>query len=127
MRLIHTERAPGSIGPYSQAVQAGPFLYISGQIGMKQEGTLVEVVREQTRQCLENLKAIVESAGGSLEQVIKTTVYLVDLSHFDEMNEVYGEYFKKHKPARATVEVSRLPKGALVEIEAIAFVGKPCH
>lgn len=120
---ISTEKAPKAIGPYSQAVQAGPFLFISGQIPIdpKTGDLVLENIESQTRRVMENLKGILEAAGGSLESIVKTTIYLTDLGHFGSVNKVYGSYFGSSLPARATVEVSNLPKGVGVEIEAIAY------
>jgi len=121
---IDTKNAPAAIGPYSQAVRAGNLLFISGQIpidprtGEQLKGSL----QAQTRQVIENVKAIVEAAGGSLENIVKTTLYLQDLGGFVTVNEVYAEYFTKHRPARATVEVSALPKDVGIEMEAIAVL-----
>lgn len=125
MEPIHTDRAPQAIGPYVQAIRVGPFLFLSGQIGIDPEtGRLVEGgIREQTEQVLKNLEAVLAAAQASLGNVVKTTVYLADLGEFQQMNEVYAQYFSSWKPARATVEVSRLPMGARVEIEAVAVVG----
>ncbi len=125
MEPIHTDRAPQAIGPYVQAIRVGPFLFLSGQIGIDPEtGRLVEGgIREQTEQVLKNLEAVLAAAQASLSNVVKTTVYLADLGEFQQMNEVYAQYFSSWKPARATVEVSRLPMGARVEIEAVAVVG----
>jgi len=121
--IVFTENAPKPIGPYSQAVRAGRFLFISGQIPADKDGNLIGGdVRAQTRQVLENLKAILEAAGGSLENVVKVTVYLKDMNDFGAMNEVYSEYFGESKPARAAVEVSRLPKDVRIEMEAIAYL-----
>ena len=119
---VSTGGAPAAIGPYSQAVSAGGWLFVSGQIGLDPAtGTLVAGgVREQTRQVLKNLEAILRAAGLSLRDVAKTTVYLKDLAAFPEMNEAYAAAFPAPAPARATVEVSGLPKAALVEIEAVA-------
>lgn len=119
MKAIHTEKAPAAVGPYSQAIEAGGFVYVSGQLPLK-NGTLVEEIKEATRQCLENLKAILEAAGTDLNHVVKTTVYLQDMGQFADMNGVYAEYFHEHKPARAAFQVAKLPLGAIVEIEAIA-------
>ncbi len=121
-QIVFTEKAPAPIGPYSQAVLAeGKFLFISGQIPLNTDGSIVgDDIKTQTRQVLENLKAIVESAGGSLNNIVKTTVLLKDIAHFAEMNEVYNEYFGESKPARAAYQVVSLPKNVLVEIEAIA-------
>ena len=121
-KTISTNKAPAAIGPYSQAVDAGDFVFIAGQIPVyPPEGKIVEPgVAGQTRQVIENLKAILAAAGLGLEDVVKTTVFLASMDEFREMNQIYGEYFKNEPPARATVEVSALPLGARVEIEAIA-------
>ncbi|HNY25992.1 MAG TPA: RidA family protein [Candidatus Sumerlaeota bacterium] len=116
--------APAAIGPYSQAIKVDNMLYISGQIPVDPSTGQIETpdVDGQTRQVLENLKAILEFAGGSMGSIVKTTVYLTSLLDFQVMNEAYAEYFPFRPPARATVEVGRLPKDALVEIEAIAVL-----
>ncbi|MDW8011479.1 MAG: RidA family protein [Bacteroidota bacterium] len=121
---IFTNAAPAPIGPYVQAVLTqGKLLFISGQIGLTPDGVLVsEDVREQTRQALENLRSILVQAGAGLEHVVKTTVFLRSMQDFPAMNEVYADFFGPHPPARTTVEVSALPRGALVEIEAIAVI-----
>jgi 2-iminobutanoate/2-iminopropanoate deaminase len=121
-RTIVTDRAPHAIGPYAQAVQVGEWIFVSGQIAVDPEtGELVRGgIEEQTDRVLQNLRAILEAAGSSLENVVKTTVYLADLNDFSKMNEVYARYFPGEKPARATVEVSRLPRDARIEMEAIA-------
>ncbi|BAA29948.1 137aa long hypothetical protein [Pyrococcus horikoshii OT3] len=121
--VIFTENAPKPIGPYSQAIKAGNFLFIAGQIPIDPKtGEIVKGdIKDQTRQVLENIKAILEAAGYSLNDVIKVTVYLKDMNDFAKMNEVYAEYFGESKPARVAVEVSRLPKDVLIEIEAIAY------
>jgi len=121
---ISTENAPGAIGPYSQAVKAGNFIFCSGQIPINPEtGEFVsEDVGEQTRQVLKNLSAVLESAKTSLSSVVKTTVFLADMNDFAAMNEVYAEFFNENKPARATVQAARLPRDARVEIECIAVV-----
>ncbi len=121
-RTIATDRAPRAIGPYVQAVQVGEWIFVSGQIALDPEtGELVPGgIEEQTERVLQNLRAILEAAGSSLEKVVKTTVYLADLNDFSKMNEVYARYFPGEKPARATVEVSRLPRDARIEMEAIA-------
>lgn len=121
-KIIYTKDAPEPIGPYSQAVAAEGLIFISGQIAIKPEkGEIVEGgIKEHTRQVLENLKAILESVGSGISHVVKTTVFLKDLNDFAQMNEVYSEYFRDSKPARSTVEVARLPKEVLVEIEAVA-------
>ena len=121
--IIATDKAPKAIGPYSQAVRAGDFIFLSGQIPMDPEsGELVGGdIGIQTRRVLENIQ--LESAGANLDRVIKCTVFLDDMDDFAAMNEVYGRFFTENPPARAAVEVSRLPKDVGVEIEAIAFVG----
>lgn len=121
--IIRTERAPAAIGPYSQAVRAGGFVFASGQIPLDpQTGEFVAGgVAEQTHQVMRNLKAVLEAAGVGLESVVKTTVFLSDMNDFAAMNEVYGQYFKENPPARATVQAARLPRDARVEIEAIAL------
>jgi 2-iminobutanoate/2-iminopropanoate deaminase len=120
--VVLTERAPKPIGPYSQAIKANGFLFVSGQVALDpKSGELVNGdVGQQTERVLENLKAILETAGANLHHVLKTTVYLKDMNEFAAMNEVYGRYFSAAPPARATVQVARLPKDALVEIELIA-------
>jgi 2-iminobutanoate/2-iminopropanoate deaminase len=121
-QTIFTERAPKAIGPYSQAVIWEGLVFASGQIPLDPAtGQVVEGdIAAQTERVMENLRAVLEAAGSSLAQVLKTTVYLQDVSEFPRMNEVYGRYFPAEPPARATVEVARLPRGARVEIEAIA-------
>lgn len=121
--VIFTEKAPKAIGPYSQAQKVGDLLFTSGQIPLNPStGELVTEIKAATNQSLENVKAILEAAGTSLENVVKTVVYIKDMNDFGEVNEVYGEYFKENAPARSCVEVARLPKDALVEIEAIAII-----
>lgn len=122
--IVQTEFAPQPIGPYSQGVVAeGKFLFVSGQIPLKPDGTLAgEDIVSQTRQSILNIKAIIESVGATLENVVKTTVLLSDMNNFAQMNEVYNEFFGKSKPARATYQVTRLPKDALIEIEAIVVL-----
>jgi len=119
--------APRAIGPYSQAIKVGNLLFFSGQIPVNPASGQIESpdIEAQTRRVLENLKAIVETTGGALSSVVKTTVYLTSLLDFDLMNEVYAEYFPFRPPARSTVEVSALPKDALIEIDAIAVL--PSH
>ena len=123
-QIISTACAPQAIGPYSQAVVHNGLLFVSGQIPIDPETNIMIQgdVSEQTRRVLRNLKAIVEAAGSSLDRVLKTTIYLSDMSSFSDVNMIYGEFFTANWPARATVEVSRLPKDALVEIDCIAAV-----
>jgi 2-iminobutanoate/2-iminopropanoate deaminase len=122
-QVITTNQAPKAIGPYSQAIQAGNLLFISGQVPINPvTGQIPGDIQVQTRQSLENIKGILEATGASLAQVVKTTVFLKNLDEFNSMNEIYQEYFTKDAPARSTVEVSRIPRGALIEIEAIAFL-----
>lgn len=125
-QIVETDKAPRAIGPYSQAVIAGGFVFASGQIPLDpRTGEFVAGgVAEQTEQVMRNLLAVLEAAGSSAEQVVKTTVFLADMNDFAAMNEVYGRYFKEKPPARATVEAARLPRDARVEIEAVALVGK---
>ena len=122
---ISTDRAPAAIGPYSQAVRAGAFLFCSGQIPLEPaSGEMVSgEIEAQTRQVLENLKAVVEAAGASLDDVVKVTVYLADLADFAVVNAVYEEYFGEAKPARATIQAAALPRGALIEADCIAYLG----
>jgi 2-iminobutanoate/2-iminopropanoate deaminase len=122
---VKTERAPAAIGPYSQAVRCGGLIFCSGQIPLDPAtGRMIEgEIEAQTERVLENLSAVLAAGGGNLRDVVKTTVYLVDLNDFPKMNAVYGRYFSESPPARATVQVARLPAGALVEIDAIAAPG----
>ena len=123
MRNISTDKAPKAVGPYSQAVVSSGFIFTAGQIPLNVNGEMVDGgIEEQTEQVLENLKAVLEEAGSSVKQVVKTNVFLVDLGDFEKMNAVYARIFT-HKPARSTIEVSALPKGAKVEIDAVAEVG----
>jgi 2-iminobutanoate/2-iminopropanoate deaminase len=121
---VQTENAPQAIGPYSQAVKASGLVFASGQIPIDPAtGVVIEgSIAEQTERVLNNIKAVLEAAGSSLERVVKTTVFLADLSDFGEMNEAYGRFFAEVPPARSTVEVSRLPRDARVEIDAIALL-----
>ena len=123
--IIQTTDAPAAIGPYSQAVRAGGFVFVSGQIPFDPETMqfVSQDVAAQTEQVLRNVQAILAAAGTSLEQVVKTTVFLADMGDFAAMNEVYGRFFATHPPARATVQAARLPKDARVEIEVIALAG----
>lgn len=120
MKVIQTSYAPAAIGPYSQAVQVGNLLFTSGQIALRADGTLNDGdISVQTAQVLNNLIAVINAAGGSLKGVVKTTVFLKNLDDFAVMNKVYGEVFGNHTPARSTVQVAKLPRDVLVEIEAI--------
>ncbi|PPD18503.1 MAG: deaminase [Methylotenera sp.] len=120
MQVIQTPHAPAAIGPYSQAMVVGGLLFTSGQIALRPDGTLNDGdIVAQTTQVLANLKAVIEAAGAGLNKVVKTTVFLKNLDDFAEMNRVYGEAFGTHTPARSTVQVAKLPRDVLVEIEAI--------
>ncbi|OMP66841.1 2-iminobutanoate/2-iminopropanoate deaminase [Domibacillus epiphyticus] len=123
MNIVNTKNAPAAIGPYSQGIIVNNLFYSSGQIPLTAEGTLVDgTIEEQTHQVFANLKAVLAEAGASLESVVKATVFLSNMEEFGAVNEVYGEYFSTHKPARSCVEVARLPKDVKVEIEVIALV-----
>ena len=126
MKVVSTKKAPAAIGPYSQAIQAGNLVYTSGQIPIDPAtGTLVDGdIREQTRQSLSNVEAILKEAGLTLGNVVKTTVFLADMSDFADMNAVYAEFFTEPYPARSAVAVKSLPKGAKVEIEVVAEIGR---
>lgn len=126
IKVIATEKAPGAVGPYSQAIQAGDFLFASGQIPLDPvKGRITAgTIEGQTEQSLKNVGAILEGAGLSYDNVVKTTVYLTNMEFFGKVNEIYAKYFQKTLPARSCVEISKLPKGALVEVEVIAYCGK---
>lgn len=117
---IATQQAPGAIGPYSQAVQYGNLLFTSGQLGMDASGHFAPTVEEQAKRSLLNVKAILEAAGFGMEHIVKTTVFLKDMNDFQAVNEVYASFFAEPYPARSAVEVARLPKDGLVEIEVVA-------
>jgi len=123
-RIVRTEEAPQAIGPYSQAVVAAGFVYTAGQLALDPHtGQLVPGdVRIQTKRVMENIKAILESAGSSLAEVVKTTIFLRDMNNFGAMNEIYGSYFQEDPPARSTVQVAKLPRDGAVEIEVVALV-----
>jgi 2-iminobutanoate/2-iminopropanoate deaminase len=122
-RIINTDKAPQPIGPYSQAIKADGWLYVSGQIPMNPKTG--EIINEsfglQVRAVLENVKAIIEAGGSSIDHVVKVTIYLTDMSRFAEFNDIYNEYFGTSRPSRACIEVSRLPKDVPIEIEAVAL------
>jgi 2-iminobutanoate/2-iminopropanoate deaminase len=125
--IIATQNAPKAIGPYSQAVRLNGFVFLSGQVPLDpRSGELVTgSIQVQTERVLENMKAVLQAAGLSFDHIVKTTVFVKDLADFPHMNEVYGKYFGTNPPARSTVEVSRLPRDARVEIEAIAIESRP--
>lgn len=123
MKVIHTDNAPAAVGPYVQAIEAGNMVFVSGQIPFV-PSTMTKVsedVQAQTKQSLENVKAVLEAAGCTLNDVVRCGIFLKDMNDFAKVNEVYGQYFSSHKPARSCVEVARLPKDVLIEIEAIAY------
>lgn len=122
--FINTNKAPGAVGPYSQGVKADNLIFTSGQLPIIPEtGELLkDDIKKETRQCLENVKAILEEAGATLRDIVKVNIYIVDMDNFSSINEVYEEYFNEHKPARSCVEVSQLPKDGNIEIEAIAVI-----
>jgi 2-iminobutanoate/2-iminopropanoate deaminase len=123
MKYIQSENAPAAVGPYSQAIEANGFIFCAGQIGMDPKtGNIADGIENQIRQIMINLAEVLKSAGSDLNQIVKTTIFIVDIGDFPKVNEIYGQYFTDHKPARSTVDVDNLPKGALVEIEAIAVV-----
>jgi len=123
IKIISTDNAPVAIGPYSQALAVNGFIFCSGQIGIDPKtNKLVDGIEKQTRQVMDNLKEVVSAGGSDFNHVVKTTIYLLDMNNYGLVNQIYGEYFKENKPARATVEVSRLPKDCLIEIDAIAVV-----
>jgi 2-iminobutanoate/2-iminopropanoate deaminase len=123
MQIIQTPNAPAAIGPYAQGIVVGNILYTSGQIALRPDGTLEGGdITAQTKQVLSNLSAIIEQAGADLSKVVKTTVFMKNLDDFAAMNAIYGEAFGTHTPARSTVQVAKLPKDVLVEIEAIVVI-----
>jgi 2-iminobutanoate/2-iminopropanoate deaminase len=126
LKVIETTKAPKAIGPYSQAIAVEPFLYTSGQIPVIPETGEIAgaTIEEQTEQSLKNLKAVVEAGGAKLHSIVKTTVFLKNMNDFVKMNGVYERFFEGHKPARSTVEVARLPKDCLVEIECVAILSR---
>lgn len=122
--VVHTEKAPKAIGPYSQAIRTDVAVYTAGQLGVNPStGDLVSTdIEAQTRQALQNLQNVLQAGGSSLANVLKTTVFLQDMNDFTKMNSIYAEFFGENPPARSTVQVAALPKGALVEIEAVALI-----
>ena len=123
--IVETKKAPPPVGPYSQAIQAGNMVFVSGQIALHPETN--EIPEDFTTQChqvLRNLQAILEASGSSLEHTVKVMIYMTDIDRFNELNEIYEGYLGSAKPARACVEVSKLPKGVLVEMDAIALIGE---
>lgn len=123
IKLIHTDNAPAAVGPYSQATTVNGMLFVSGQLGLiPAEGKLAEGFEAQTRQALENMQAILEEAGSSLEKVMAVDVFVTDMGKFADLNAIYSDFFSNHKPARAAIEVAGLPLGGLVEFKCIALV-----
>lgn len=123
MQYVKTNEAPQAIGPYSQAVKMGNYLWTSGQIPLKADGSMVEGgIVEQTHQVFQNLQAVLNEAGASFQDVVKATVFIQNMNQFAQVNDIYASYFGDHKPARSTVQVARLPKDALIEIELVAFL-----
>ncbi|MFZ7102417.1 MAG: RidA family protein [Peptococcaceae bacterium] len=124
-QIINTKKAPKAIGPYSQGVKIGDFLFVSGQLPINPANgeLLTNNIQEETKQSLENLKAIVEEAGVSFSNIVKTTIFIKDMNQFSLINEIYAQYFPGNPPARSCVEVARLPKDANIEIEAVVYIG----
>ncbi|MGL4768995.1 MAG: RidA family protein [Mycoplasmoidaceae bacterium] len=121
MKIINSKKAPAAIGPYSQAINAGNTIYVSGQLPINQAtNSMPECIKEQTLQSLTNIKYILEEAGYPLTSIVKMTIFLDNINDFQAVNEVYGKFLGEHKPARACIEVAKIPKGALIEIDAIA-------
>ena len=121
MKALHTQDAPQPIGPYSQGIETNGFIFLSGQIGSKPEtGEMAASLAQQTHQIMKNIQAVLQSEGCSFSHVVKSTVYLKNMSDFAEFNKIYSEYFRENPPARTTVEVSALPRNALIEIDIIA-------
>ncbi|BEP29908.1 RidA family protein [Helicovermis profundi] len=123
LKVLATKNAPAAVGPYSQGMQSGGFVYVSGQLPIDPSTSLMvkDTIENATRMSLENCKAIIESAGLTLNDVVKAEIFIKDMNEFGAMNSVYGEYFTDHKPARACVEVARLPLDAKIEIQMIAY------
>ena len=121
VEFLHSDKAPAAIGPYSQGTKAAKQIYVSGQLPIK-DGELQTEIKAATKASLENVLEIIQAGGGKLENIVRVGVFMTDLAQFTDMNDVYAEFFGDHKPARAAVQVSALPKGAIVEIEAMAVV-----
>lgn len=120
MKTIHTEKAPGVVGPYSQAIETETMIFCSGQIGLDPAiGKLVDGIENQADQVMKNLSEVLTAVGSDLDHVVKTTIFLTDMNDFQTVNQIYGSYFSEHKPARSTVQVAGLPLGAKVEIEMV--------
>lgn len=123
MKIISTDKAPKAVGPYSTAIIANGFVFCAGQIGIDPtSGELLTGIENQTHQVMKNITAVLEASGSSLESAVKTTIFLADMNDYAMVNTIYGEYFTNNKPARSTVQVAKLPKNALIEIEVIATV-----
>jgi len=121
MKIISSDKSPKAVGPYSQAIESNGMVFCSGQVGIDPMlGKLVKGIENQTRQAVKNLESVLMSAGLSLNNIVKTTIFLADINDYRKVNEIYGSFFNENKPARSTVQVAALPLGALVEIEAIA-------
>jgi len=125
MKIIQTERAPSAIGPYSQAITHNGLVYASGQVGISPEGVRAVGIASETRQALDNLGAVLEASSSGFHLALKVTVYLKDMADFQEVNQIYAEYFGDHRPARACVQAAALPKDTLVEIDCIAATRQP--
>ena len=123
MRIVTTDKAPAAVGPYSQAIVSGGYVYSSGQLGINDKGVLAEGIEGQTRQAIDNLRAVLIAAGSDLDSVVKTTCFLADIKDFGTFNEIYATYFSG-RPARTLIQAAVLPKGALLEIDAIAEIRK---
>ncbi|MCL6454547.1 MAG: RidA family protein [Alicyclobacillus sp.] len=124
MKTVETNQAPAAIGPYAQAVEVGPFIYTSGQIPLRPDGSFVDgTIEDQVQQVLANLDAVLRAAGASREQVVKSTIFMTNLADFEKVNQAYGAFFGAHRPARSTVQVAGLPRGAQVEIELVIYKG----
>jgi len=124
LKTITTSHAPAAIGPYAQAVEVGPFIYTSGQIPLRPDGSYVDgTIDDQITQVLANLDAVLKAAGVTREQIVKSTIFMTNLADFDKVNQAYGAFLGSHRPARSTVQVAGLPKGAQVEIELVVYKG----